>query len=57
MRNYYLLEVWRDVEPILHGQFPTEQERDPCYVRLQAADPGQRNGLYCLTSTGQVELG
>jgi hypothetical protein len=56
MRSYYVLEVWRDVEPILHGPFATANERDERYEQLRAADPARRNGLYALSCTGTIEL-
>ena len=55
-KNYYVLEIWRDVEPILHGPFLDSKERDDCYERLRAADPNLRNGYYCLAATGPIEL-
>jgi hypothetical protein len=56
MKNYYVLEIWRDVEPILHGPFPTDTERNDCYDRLRDTDRSGRNGLYVLSSIGRIEL-
>ena len=56
MKNYYVLELWRDVEPILHGPFPTDSERNEWYDQLRKSDPAGRNGLYVLSSTGVIEL-
>ena len=56
MKYYYVLEIWRDVEPILHGPFPTDTERNDCYDRLRETDRSGRNGLFVLSSTGTIEL-
>ncbi len=56
MKNFYVLQVWRDVEPILHGPFATEEERDECLEQLRQADPGRHDGIYPLSCTGIVEL-
>jgi len=56
MKYYYVLEIWRDVEPILHGPFLTDTERNDCYDRLRETDPSGRNGIYVLSSTGTIEL-
>jgi len=56
IKNYYVLELWRDIEPILHGPFTKETERGECYDKLRTTDPHCRNGLFCLASTGTIEL-
>jgi len=56
MKHYYVLEIWRDVRPILHGPFSTHTERDECYEQLRKSDPSCHNGLYVLCSTGPIEI-
>jgi hypothetical protein len=56
MKKYYVLELWRDVEPILHGPFATDTERAEWHEQLRKADPSCRNGLYVLSSTGAIRI-
>lgn len=55
-RKYYVLELWHDIEPILHGPFTEETERNECYNKLRETDPQCRNGLFCLVSAAPIEL-
>ena len=46
--SFYVLEIVDDLEPLLHGPYATEEERDQQAVALRRADPGKRNGLFRL---------
>lgn len=46
--KYYVLEIQGDVEPVLHGSFPTREIRDRKAFSLRAKDPEAENGLYRL---------
>jgi hypothetical protein len=46
--KYYVLEVWQDVEPFLHGPFDTENERDDKALNLRKVDDEKENGYYRL---------
>jgi hypothetical protein len=49
--KYYVLEIYRDVEPFLHGAYTTEARRDKRAKELRQKDPQGANGLFWLTVT------
>jgi hypothetical protein len=55
--KYYVLEIWGDVEPVLHGPFGTGLERDQEAVRLITEDSQRRNGIYALDTEGAATVG
>ena len=58
--TYYLLQIHGgDVEPELHGPFPTIARRDYRARKLRRADPNMRDGLFPLTArvlSGEIVL-
>ena len=46
--QYYLVEVHNDVDPVIHGPYNTELERDGAAIEKRLRDPEQLNGLYML---------
>ena len=46
--KYYVLEIYKDVEPFLHGGYSTEARRDKRAQELRQKDPEERNGLFWL---------
>lgn len=53
--RYYILFVWRDVEPSLHGPYDTPDDRDAAARQLREEE-GDEHGIYPLDATGQVEV-
>lgn len=50
--KYYVLEVYRDVEPFpLHGAYTTEARRDAKARQLRQEDTTEENGLFRLDIT------
>jgi hypothetical protein len=47
----FVLEIFGDLEPQLHGPYATEEARDRQAVQLRRQDPGKRNGLFRLNVT------
>jgi hypothetical protein len=45
--NYYVLHVWGDVEPVLHGPYKTAEERDD-HALIIRADDDSEGGIYAL---------
>ena len=45
--NYYVLHIWGDVEPQLHGPYKTAEERDD-HARMIRADDDSEGGIYPL---------
>lgn len=50
--NYYLLAVWGDVDPEIHGPYDTPEERDEAAGELRDSQDG---GLYPITIMGDVQ--
>ncbi len=47
MREYYVLQIIGDVEPVIHGPFDCEADRDSVALSLRAQDDGDlKDGLY-----------
>jgi hypothetical protein len=44
----YLLQIWNDIEPVLHGPYKTEALRNKAAKRYREADPEGNNGLFPL---------
>ena len=57
--RFYLLETIDDIEPQLHGPFPSPERRDEQAIQLRRQDPGKRNGLFRLdlSATAEPEAG
>jgi len=53
MTTYWLIFVWGDVEPELHGPFPTELERDN-FAKYVRETEGNRHGFYPMTVTDGI---
>lgn len=49
--KYYVLEIYRDVEPFLHGPYRTEPGRDVEARKLRAKDDQGVNGIFWLNVT------
>jgi len=49
--RYYVLEIYRDVEPCLHGAFELEGRRDAKARELRQLDASEENGLFWLNVT------
>jgi hypothetical protein len=49
--RYYVLEIYRDVEPFLHGAFESEGRRDAKARELRQRDASEENGLFWLNVT------
>ncbi len=45
MIEYYLIFIWGDVEPHLHGPYRTEEERDQAAHELRKEE-GDEHGYY-----------
>lgn len=59
MSKYYVIEVWGDVDPILHGSFGTKEARLSKAREMRAGDPQMENSLYRLDvdfELGTVEV-
>ena len=54
--KYYLLHIYGDVEPILHGPYKTTASRDRRARTVRHADPGLRDGLYRIDSKCAVTV-
>ena len=48
MKKYYVLEIYRDVEPLLYGAYPSEARRDAQARKLRGKDDEGENGLFWL---------
>jgi hypothetical protein len=48
-KHIYLLQIWCDVEPILHGQYTDEEARDIEAKRLRRNQGEDCGGLYPVT--------
>lgn len=47
--NYYVLQLVGDVEPVVHGPYDCEADRDSVALSLRAQDGGDlKDGLYPL---------
>jgi hypothetical protein len=44
----YLLQIWNDIDPVLHGPYKTEALRNKAAKRYRGADPEGNNGLFPL---------
>ena len=55
--DLYLIIVWNDVEPELHGPFYTQQERDNAAKEICLRDPEGRNGLFRLDQNARLSGG
>jgi len=55
--QHYLLHIWGDVEPQLHGPFATPNERDAQARDVRHADPDLRDGVYWLDLGARLEVG
>ena len=44
--EYYLLEIFKDVEPFLYGAYQTEARRDRQARKLRAKDDEGENGIF-----------
>ena len=53
--DYYLLFLWNDVEPQLHGPFPTENIRDEKAKELRQKE-GEEHGYFPLEITTGSEI-
>lgn len=53
--KYYLLEIWRDVEPQLFGPYRSAEARDKDGIRRKQSDP--ESGFYKIDSEGTVFVG
>ncbi len=54
--KYYLLHVYGDVEPILHGPYKTAAMRDRGARTVRHADPELRDGLFRIDSKCAVTV-
>jgi hypothetical protein len=54
--RFYVLETIGDIEPQLHGPFPSPEQRDEQAVQLRRQDPGKNNGLFRLDLSANAEL-
>jgi hypothetical protein len=54
--RFYVLETIGDIEPQLHGPFPSPELRDERAVELRRQDPGKNNGLFRLDLADSWEL-
>jgi hypothetical protein len=46
--RFFVLETIGDIEPQIHGPFPSPELRDEHAVQLRRQDPGKNNGLFQL---------
>ena len=53
--RFYLLETIDDIEPQIHGPFPSPERRDEQAIQLRRQDPGKRNGLFRLDLSATAE--
>jgi hypothetical protein len=49
--KYYVLEIWKDVEPFLHGAFESEARRDAKARKLRQQAASEENDLFWLDVT------
>lgn len=54
--RYYLIEIYGDVEPSLHGPFKDERTRDAKALKVRAADPYSYRRIYPLDQLPNGEL-
>ena len=52
---YYILFIWNDIEPVLHGPYQTEKERDEKALEL-GREHGDSLGYFMLDSAGPVDI-
>jgi hypothetical protein len=57
--KYYVLEIYKDVEPFLYGAYDSEARRDTQARKLRTKDYDERNGLFWLnvTAGGDATVG
>lgn len=56
MITYWLIVVYGDVEPGLHGPYATKDYRDQHALKHRASDPDMNDGIYKLTIDEEVPL-
>ena len=57
--KYYAVEIYRDVEPFLHGAYTSEARRDHQARKLRAKDDEGENGIFWVnvTAGGDATVG
>jgi hypothetical protein len=46
--DYYVVEIWSCVEPVLHGPFGTDDEQQQCIDRLRAEEGEDENTFFVM---------